>query len=93
MGKGDKKTRRGKINIGSYGARRRKKSARPKAVVKAAEPVAEVKEVIKKPATRKKAEAAPASETKTEKPRSRSKKKTEAPAGDLFTPTEEPKQD
>jgi 30S ribosomal protein S31 len=32
MGKGDKKTRRGKINIGSYGVRRRRKNKRKTAV-------------------------------------------------------------
>lgn len=48
MGKGDQKTRRGKIIRGSYGAhRRRKKISTPKAVVEP--PVVETK-AVKKPA-------------------------------------------
>lgn len=34
MGKGDKKSKRGKIHIGSYGVRRRKKAAKKTANAK-----------------------------------------------------------
>lgn len=49
MGKGDKKTRRGKLFMGTY--KRKKKQKFPEAAVKPAEPEAPVKE---KPARRKK---------------------------------------
>jgi len=63
MGKGDKKTKRGKIVIGSYGVRRRRKAsvALPKKVAKVVEVPEEVTEVTEvaevKPAVEKKAKA------------------------------------
>lgn len=54
MGKGDKKTRRGKIFMGSYGIRRPRKKAKPS--VKSAEPLIETKLKDKKPARIKKQE-------------------------------------
>lgn len=62
MGRGDKKSRRGKISKGSYGARRPRKKA--KAIVTPAKP--------KKKATPKKAE------TKKEKPKKTAAKKAPA---------------
>ncbi len=38
MGKGDKKSRKGKISMGSYGVRRPRKKAKSAASVKAAAP-------------------------------------------------------
>ncbi|NIX65884.1 30S ribosomal protein THX [Gaetbulibacter sp. S0825] len=58
MGKGDKKTKRGKITMGSYGVRRPRK--KQKAITKAAPKVKKTAEKPKaaakpKPATKKKA--------------------------------------
>lgn len=68
MGKGDKKTKRGKIILGSYGVTRRKKTSKAVAAPKKEKPVvAEVKTPTKttKPKTTRKpkAEAPPAPET------------------------------
>ena len=69
MGKGDKKTRRGKIILGTFGARRRRKVAYAKEI---APPVAtSVKEVKEKKPVKEKAEVDEtkiASETKDVKP-------------------------
>ena len=61
MGKGDKKTKRGKIHIGSYGVRRPKKKALKKAAAKkaAAKKIAAPKKAAKK--------AAPVAAVKTKK--------------------------
>jgi len=48
MGKGDQKTRRGKIIRGSYGKRRSRKGNVYHAVVEAPKPVEEVKPEVKK---------------------------------------------
>ncbi|MDR2970738.1 MAG: 30S ribosomal protein THX [Bacteroidales bacterium] len=81
MGKGDKKTRRGKIVIGSYGVRRMRKTSKPipEKVIKVAEKVkvAEVTEEVK-PAPEKKTKA-PKKET-TETKATATKKKKEEPA-------------
>lgn len=53
MGKGDKKTRRGKITLGTFGVRRRRKKAN-KPAVKMAPPATE-KELKEKPVKEKKA--------------------------------------
>ena len=69
MGKGDKKTKKGKISAGSYGVRRKRKSTptyiakKPK--VKKAEPIIEEETVktepkAKKPAAKKPAAKKPA---------------------------------
>jgi 30S ribosomal protein S31 len=60
MGKGDKKSKRGKIILGSYGVTRRKKTNKPVAAPKKEETVvAEVKTPAKitKPKTTKKPKA------------------------------------
>ncbi len=64
MGKGDKKTKRGKITIGSYGVKRQKK--RTKTFVAA--PVVE-KKVVEEKVTKVKKVAAPKAEKKVEKPK------------------------
>jgi len=78
MGKGDKKTRRGKITNGSYGKTRPKKSSAAVTVTEKsakAEPVAEKPKAAAKPKTTKpKAEKAEAADTK---PKTIRKKKTE----------------
>lgn len=86
MGKGDKKSRRGKISIGSFGVSRKRKPARGKslarAIAAAEAPVKEKKHAVKHP------ETAPPAEVKQEKPKAqKTKKKVEEPAGDLFTGT------
>jgi len=72
MGKGDKKSKRGKIVIGSYGVRRRRKA--DKAAIPAK--VVNIVEVIEK--------VEPAEETKTKAPKKisapKKKKETEEPA-------------
>ncbi len=70
MGKGDQKSKRGKITNGSYGVRRLKKSAKP---VVAEEKPAKAKPEAKPKATKPKAEKA---ET-TDKPKATKTKKTE----------------
>ncbi len=74
MGKGDKKTKRGKIIAGSYGKSRPKKQMKPIVTeVAVAEP--EEKKASPKPkAVRSKKES---SETAEEKPKTVRKKKTE----------------
>jgi ribosomal small subunit protein bTHX len=56
MGKGDKKTKRGKILMGSYGVRRRRKQAGTNIPVKSLKEEVPVKAVMEKPATKHKAE-------------------------------------
>lgn len=68
MGKGDKKTRRGKVTAGSYGKTRPRKSVTAK--------VAAPKEVEAKAEKPKKA-AKPKEEVAEEKPKTTRKKKTE----------------
>ena len=74
MGKGDMKTKRGKIHRGTYGKNRTRKAAKPAvASVKSEEKVVKVKKTTTKP----EAEL----EVKTETPVKETKaKKTEAPA-------------
>lgn len=73
MGKGDKKTRRGKITQGSYGKTRPKKSAKTIIPVKVEKPTKEITPKAEKP---KKVEK-PAEEVVEEKPKIVRKKKTE----------------
>jgi 30S ribosomal protein S31 len=78
MGKGDKKTRRGKLFQGSFGVRRRKnKAGKGVRAVKAKEVIAvapEIKTVVSKPEA-KPAKAAPAKkEPKSKKPVESAKK-------------------
>lgn len=75
MGKGDKKTRRGKIVRKTYGVRRRRKNkpvvAMIKEVSKTTAPITETKPVKpgpKKPAPKKTSTAKAASEEKPKKP-------------------------
>lgn len=58
MGKGDKKSKKGKINIGSYGVRRPRKKKSTAAVAQVAE---------KKPKTSAKTAAKPAAKKTTKK--------------------------
>ncbi|MCB0400954.1 MAG: 30S ribosomal protein THX [Flavobacteriales bacterium] len=64
MGKGDKKTRRGKVVSGTYGVtrKRKKKSSYPATPKKKAAPAkaSEAKESAEKPATKKSATKKPA---------------------------------
>ena len=53
MGKGDKKTRRGKITMGSHGVSRPRKKSTGKVVAKAATPKAEKEAAPKKAAAKK----------------------------------------
>ena len=78
MGKGDKKTKRGKIVIGSYGVRRMRKtsSPAPEKVVKVAE-IVEIAEEVK-PAEEKKTKAP--KKVATEKKATTTKKKKEETA-------------
>lgn len=75
MGKGDQKTRRGKITAGSYGKTRPKKSAKakPVAVAKVEKPKKEAAPKAEKP----KKTAKPKEETAEAKPKVVRKKKTE----------------
>ena len=76
MGKGDKKSRRGKIIRGSFGVRRRKKSGRPAIPASASAAVNAVEETVatpqaspeKKPGPTRAARPAGASVRKTTKP-------------------------
>jgi 30S ribosomal protein S31 len=87
MGKGDKKSRRGKIVIGSFGVRRRKASKKGKPSI-LAEVVAEIKEKVKKVVEKKtetKAKAKPEVAEQTEaaapvKPAKKAVKKTDSGA-------------
>lgn len=58
MGKGDKKSKRGKIILGSYGVTRPRKVAKPAAPKKEEPPVVEVKVKIAKPKAAKKPKSA-----------------------------------
>lgn len=84
MGKGDKKTRRGKIIRGSYGVRRRRKdnpaAEIPKQVVKLAAVKAEVEPKPKpvKPAPKKVTAAKPVAEKKTTVKKAATEKKPAA---------------
>ena len=85
MGKGDKKTRRGKINIGSYGVRRRRVKGRNLPIEAA--PVVEVKpEKAVEPKVKKAAKAPepvePVVETAKKAPRKTAKKAKEEPASE-----------
>ena len=64
MGKGDKKTRRGKLFQGSYGIKRRRNKPKPAAIIPQPKPAVQVEAVIK-PAETKKAKAAPAAKKET----------------------------
>lgn len=78
MGKGDKKSRRGKVTNGSYGARRMRKASVPlfdKTETAVAEKKEEKKPVEKKKAPVKKAAAAPKAE-KVEKPKKTEKEES-----------------
>jgi ribosomal small subunit protein bTHX len=72
MGKGDKKTKRGKIVIGSYGVKRTRKTSKPipEKVVKVAKvaKIVEVAEVVE--------EVKPAAEKKTKAPKKVAVEKT-----------------
>ena len=74
MGKGDKKTRRGKVTAGSYGKTRPRKSVTSKVAAPKAEKAP--KELEPKAEKPKKA-AKPKEETAEEKPKTTRKKKTE----------------
>jgi len=88
MGKGDKKTKRGKIIIGSAGVRRsrKKKGTKPHTPKAGPKPVKEVEEAIATPVktapkkARKAEEVVEGAETKPKTPKAR-KKKTEEEAG------------
>lgn len=68
MGKGDKKSRRGKISKGSYGVRRPRKKVKPALVkVEAKKPKATPKKSTAKKTTAKKTAAKPKAATKTKK--------------------------
>lgn len=71
MGKGDKKSRRGKITNGSYGKRRPRKSSVPVTVT---ETSTKAKPAAKPKTTKPKAEKTETAETK---PKTTRKKKTE----------------
>ena len=58
MGKGDKKSKRGKISMGSYGVRRPRKKSKPVIIAKKAKPKA-------KPKAAPKTKAAPKAKAKT----------------------------
>ena len=84
MGKGDKKSKRGKITIGSYGVRRLRKKGRKAAIlpvnevkeektVQTAEAVVEQKVVKEKVAAKTAKPAAKKSEAKAEKPKKEKK--------------------
>lgn len=76
MGKGDKKTRRGKIIMGSYGVRRPRKKTKPIVVAKK-KPSAPAKATADKPKTKPKAVSKPKATAKpkvTAKPKAKAKK-------------------
>ncbi len=76
MGKGDKKTKRGKITQGSYGKTRPRKASKPATTVEKPAKVKEEKAEPKPKATPK-AKAEKPEETAEEKPKATKKKKTE----------------
>ena len=75
MGKGDKKTRKGKITQGSYGKTRPKKSGKAKLVVEAV--VEKPKKEAAPKAEKPEKEAKPVEKVTEEKPKTTRKKKTE----------------
>ena len=75
MGKGDQKTRRGKVTAGSYGKTRPKKSAKAKLV--AATVVEKPKKQTAPKAEKPKKVAKPEEKVAEEKPKTTRKKKTE----------------
>ncbi|MBN3034697.1 MAG: 30S ribosomal protein THX [Bacteroidales bacterium] len=89
MGKGDKKTRRGKIILGSHGVRRRKRRRGLQTVIPAvgessnmmqkAEEITEAQPKAKKTATRKKTATASESKVKPVKKKEGAAKKKTAP--------------
>jgi 30S ribosomal protein S31 len=70
MGKGDKKTRRGKITMGTFGVRRPRKRNKPLVVIS-------TKKKPKAPAAKPKVAAKPKAKT-TAKPKTTTKAKAEA---------------
>ena len=74
MGKGDKKTRRGKVTAGSYGKTRPRKSGTSKV---AAPKVEKAPKEVEAKAEKPKKAAKPKEETAEEKPKTTRKKKTE----------------
>jgi len=75
MGKGDKKTRRGKISMGSFGVRRTKKEKKP--LNKTVTAAKEIKEPDTPPPVKADKTAQPKAETKPKKqPEKASAKKT-----------------
>lgn len=74
MGKGDQKSKRGKINAGSYGKRRPRKSSKPAVV---AEQVVKAAAKEEKPKVAAKPKAEKAEEIKEAKPKATKAKKTE----------------
>lgn len=89
MGKGDKKTKRGKIIIGSHGVRRpKKKKASPEPVVKpvkkksATKADAEEKKVKKTPAKAKKTDEKKAADKKPDDVKAEESKNTEKTEGE-----------
>lgn len=84
MGKGDKKSRRGKIVIGSYGVRRPRKTKHTVTALPSGLPAAPEKEITK-PATRsasRKSEVVTDPETKPKSPRGKKKTEPEPPAAE-----------
>lgn len=75
MGKGDQKTRRGKVTAGSYGKSRPKKAKTTKVV--AAPKVEKPKKEVAPKAEKPKKVAKPVEEVAEEKPKTTRKKKTE----------------
>ena len=76
MGKGDKKSRKGKITIGSYGVKRRRAGSKVSAINPAIVHLEEKKPAAKKPAAKK--PAAKKTSTKAAKPASKATAKTKA---------------
>ncbi len=70
MGKGDKKTKRGKIIIGSYGVKRRKKKSPSyfPPVEKVAKPKPQLEKVVEEEAEVKKVKKTAAKKTTAKKP-------------------------
>ncbi len=83
MGKGDKKSRRGKIVIGSFGVRRPRNKKHPVSTIPAETPAVPEKEVAKPSSktTPKKSEGTEA-EVKPKTPRGKKKTEPEEPAAE-----------
>ena len=79
MGKGDKKTKRGKITLGSYG------KSRPRPTKKAASAPIEEKPVVAKAKAPAKESAAKATEAKATKAKTTKKTKVDEPAEETTT--------